>query len=124
MKKILFVALGAGFLLFGLLAYIKSEPLPKNDRVYKAIKPYSPYYLEKRIGGLQIRNRQDEVFKEKPKNMEVFHRMDQLEREWGQKHLSLTGNTLSIKDNNGTLLQTLTLQNQKERDFVHAFYGL
>lgn len=124
MKKILFVVLGAGFLLFGVLAYIKSEPLPKNERIYKAVREFSPYYLEKRIGGLQIRNKENEAFKEKPKNMEVFHRMDQLEKEWGQAHLSIYDNALIIKDNNGSIVKNIPLQNQKEHKFVHLFYGI
>lgn len=124
MKKLLFVALGAGFLLFGILAYIKSEPLAKNERVYKILRQYSPYYLEKRIGGLQIRSKLDEDFKEKPKNMEVFHRVDQLEQEWGKKHLSLKSDTLIVRDNDGKVLKNILLKNQNEIDFIHKFYGL
>jgi len=124
MKKILFLALSAGFLIFGFSAYMQSQGSAKNKRVYQAIHPFSPYYLEKRFGGLQIREKGNEAFKEKPSNMEVFHRMDALEKAWGQKHLSLTGDTLTVHDNNGTTLKTLILKTPDEKQFVHTFYGL
>ncbi len=124
MKKIVFVALGVGFLLLGLLAYIQSKPQAKNDRIYKILKSYSPYYMEKRIGGLQIRDKTDPEFKEKPNNMEVFHRLDTLEKKWGKQHLLLKGKTLLVRDNNGTTLKSILLQNEDEINFVHQFYGL
>ncbi len=124
MKKILFLALSAGFLIFGFSAYMQSQGSAKNKRVYQAIHPYSPYYLEKRFGGLQIRKKGDETFKEKPSNMEVFHRYDALEKTWGKQHLILTGSTLTIHDDNGTTLGTLTLKTADEKQFVHTFYGL
>jgi len=124
MKKILFLALSAGFLIFGFSAYMQSQGSAKNKRVYQAIHPFSPYYLEKRFGGLQIRKKGDETFKEKPSNMEVFHRMDALEKAWGKTHLTLTGSTLTVHDNNGTTLETLTLKTPNEKQFVHTFYGL
>lgn len=124
MKKLLFAALAVGFLLFGVLAYIKSQPMSKNDRIYKIVKKYSPYYLEKRIGGLQIMSKDDEEFKEKPDNIEVFHRMDQLEREWGQAHLNLKNGTLIIYDNNHTELQKVNIENKNELEFINTFYGV
>ena len=124
MKKILFLALSAGFLFFGFSAYMQSQGSAKNKRVYQAIHPYSPYYIEKRFGGLQIRKKGEESFKEKPNNMEVFHRMDALEKAWGQKHLTLSASTLTIHDNNGTTLGNVTLKTPDEKQFVHTFYGL
>ena len=124
MKKILFFALSVGFLIFGFSAYMQSQGTAKNKRVYQTVHRYSPYYLEKRFGGLQIRKKGEEDFKEKPSNMEVFHRYDALEKTWGKKHLILTGNTLAIHDDNGTILKTLTLKTPDEKRFVHTFYGL
>jgi ATP/ADP translocase len=124
MKKILFVLLGAGFLFFGIAAYMQSEPAPKSKRVYQAIRHYSPYYLEKRFGGLQIRSKTDKNFKEKPSNMEVFHRLDSLEKTWGKAHLTLKDSALIVHDKNGTQLGTILLKTPDEKAFVHAFYGL
>jgi len=124
MKKILFAALAAGFLFFGFSAYVQSQASPKNKRVYQAIHHYSPYYIEKRFGGLQLRSKTNKAFKEKPSNMEVFHRLDTLEQEWGKDHLQLENGAVVIRDKNGTTLGTVPLKTDKEKQFVHTFYGL
>ena len=124
MQRILFIALSVGFLIFGFSAYMQSKGTAKNKRVYQAIHRFSPYYLEKRFGGLQIRKKGDDSFKEKPDNREVFHRMDALEKAWGHHHLRLSGTTLTIHDDNGTTLGTLTLKTPEEQRFVHTYYGL
>jgi len=124
MKKILFIALAAGFIFFGFSAYMQSQASPKNKRVYQAVHHFSPWYLEKRFGGLQIRSKADKDFKEKPSNMEVFHRFDDLEKKWAKTHLKLQNSTLVIRDKNGTTLGTVPLKTDKEKQFVHTFYGL
>jgi len=124
MKKILFIALALGFLFFGVGAYLQSKPSPKSERVYKIIKQYSPYYLEKRFGGLQIRSKEDKDFKEKPDNMDVFHRLETLEKGWGKQRLSIKKDTLSIQDNSGTILKTVLLKDKNEMNFVRTYYGL
>jgi len=123
-RKYLPIALFLGFLLFGLDAFLESKPSSKNARVYKTVQKYSPYYLDKRFGGLQIMNREDPEFKEKPNNMTLFKEFERLEREWGQKHLKIQNNILIISDNNGTELSTLPLQTKEERNFTHHYYGI
>ena len=123
-KKYLPIALFLGFLLFGLSAFLESKPSSKNARVYKSVQKYSPYYLDKRFGGLQIMNKEDASFKEKPNNMTFFKEFERLERTWGQKHLKIHDNMLIISDNNGTQLSTLPIQTQKEREFIHRYYGI
>jgi len=124
MKKILFIALSAGFLFFGFAAYMQSKASPKNKRIYQAVHRFSPYYLEKRFGGLQIRSKTNKDFKEKPSNMEVFHRFDDLEKKWAKTHLKLNNGAIVIRDSNGTPLGTIPLKTDKEKQFVHTFYGL
>jgi len=124
MKKILFIALALGFLFFGVGAYLQSKPSPKSERIYKIIQQYSPYYLEKRFGGLQIRSKENKIFKEKPDNMEVFHRLESLEKGWGKQHLSIKKNTLSIQDSNGTVIKAVPLKDANEIDFIRTYYGL
>jgi len=124
LKKYLPIALVLGFLIFGLDAFMQSKPSSKNTRVYKTVQQYSPYYLDKRFGGLQIMNREDKEFKEKPNNMTLFKEFERLEKEWGKKHLSIKDSTLSIVDNNGTLVHTLLLQSEDELNFVHRYYGI
>lgn len=124
MKKSLFILLSVGFLLFGISAFMQNRPTPKNARIYKIVREYSPYYMEKRFGGLQIRSKSDEDFKEKPDNRELFHRFESLEKQWGQKHLSLKDHTLIIRDNAGTTLQSIPLKEEKEYTFIHSYYGI
>jgi len=124
MKKLVFIALGIGFILFGINAYLQSKPSPKNRRIYQAVQEFSPYYLDKRFGGLQIMSKTDKEFKEKPSNMEVFHRLEFLEKRWGEKHLTLEKDMLVIHGDKGEVLKRITLKNGEEKNFVHTYYGL
>ena len=124
LKKYLPIALLIGFILFGLSAFFQSKPSPKNNRVYKTVQQYSPYYMDKRFGGLTILNKEDPEFKEKPNNMTLFKEFERLEKTWGKTHLKIENNTLIILDNNGSQQATLPLQTNEESDFARQFYGL
>jgi len=123
-NKYLLPALFLGFLLFGLAAFMQSKPSHKNTRVYKMVQQYSPYYLDKRFGGLQIMSKTDPEFKEKPNNMTLFKEFERLEKAWGKTHLKLQNNQLIILDDNGSQQAVLPLQNQEELEFVHRYYGV
>ena len=122
LRKYLPLVLFLAFLSLALLAFMSSKPRPKNARVYKAVQQYSPYYLDKRFGGLQIMSKEDKDFIEKPTNMTLFSEFSRLEREWGQTHLKIENNALIILDNNGTTQATLPLQKQEELNFIHSYY--
>jgi hypothetical protein len=124
LRKYLPIALLIGFLLFGLDAFFQSRPTSKNARVYKTVQKYSPFYLDKRFGGLKIMNREDTDFKEEPTNMTLFKEFERLEKVWAKTHLKLEENRLIILDNNGSQQATLPLENKEEIDFVHHYYGL
>ena len=124
LKKYLPIVFALGFLLFGLDAFFQAKPEPKNKRVYKTVQKYSPYYIDKRFGGLQIMSKEDPNFKEKPNNMTFFKEFSRLEKEWAQTHMKIEQSTLIIADNNGTEMAKLSLQNKEELDFVHSYYGL
>jgi len=124
MRKLLPLGLMLGFLLFGISAFMQSKPSHKNKRVYTAVKQYSPYYNIQRMGGIQIMSKEDPNFKEKPDNMVLFKRLDELEKAWAQKHLKVVDNILIISDSNGTQLSTLPLKTQEEMNFTHNFYGI
>ncbi len=124
LRKYLPIALLIGFILFGLSAFFQSKPSAKNKRIYKVVQKYSPYYMDKRFGGLTILNKEDSEFKEKPNNMTLFKEFSRLEKEWGKKHLSIKNNTLIIVDNNGTELFTLAIQNKEELDFIYSYYSI
>ena len=123
-RKYLIWAMAAGFLLIGINAFLESQPEAKNKRVYQEIRKYSPYYIDKRVGGLNIKSKEDEEFKEKPDNVKVFHRLDELEKSWGKTHLKLQNSQLLILDNNGSTLETFPLESQDEIDFIRHFYGI
>ena len=124
MKKFLPVAIILGFFLFGLDAFFQSRPSEKNERVYKTVQTYSPYYLDRRFGGLQIMSKENPDFKEKPTNATLFKEFSRLEKEWAQKHLKIEQNTLIILDSNGTQVSSLLLHTIEELDFVHSYYGI
>ena len=124
LKKLLPFALLIGFMLFGLSAFIQSKPSTKNDHVYKTVQKYSPYYMDKRFGGLTILNKEDPEFKEKPNNMTLFKEFERLEKSWAKTHLKLESNTLIILDNNGSVQATLPLQTKEELNFAQEFYRL
>jgi len=124
LKKYLPFALFLAFLVFGLDAFFSSKPPAKNERVYKIVQQYSPYYIDKRFGGLEILSKEDKEFKEKPNNMTFFKEFSQLEKRWAQKHMKRDGQTVTITDNNGTTIATFSLQNKAESEFIHSYYGL
>ncbi len=124
LRKYLPIALLIGFILFGLSAFFQSKPSTKNKRIYKVVQKYSPYYMDKRFGGLTILNKEDSEFKEKPNNMTLFKEFERLEKEWGKKHLSIKNNTLIIVDNNDTQLLALPLKNKEELGFIHSYYSV
>ena len=123
-NKFLPIAIILGFFLFGLNAFFNSKPSPKNARVYKTVQTYSPYYLERRFGGLQIMSKEDSEFKEKPTNATLFTEFAHLEKAWAQTHLLIENNILIIRDNNGTNLSTLLLKTPDELAFIHSYYGI
>ena len=56
--------------------------------------------------------------------MEVFHRLEALEKTWGSTHLKVQNMSLTIQDNNGTTVKTIPLENKQELSFIHTFYGI
>jgi len=123
MQKYLFMAIGLALIIMSIIAFQQGKPTTKSP-IYKEIKEYSPYYIDKRFGGLQIMSKHDEEFKEKPKNIEVFHRLDYLEKSWGKNHLKIENNQLTIMDDNGTTIATLAIESQEDSNFLHTFYGI
>ena len=124
LKKYLPIALLLGFLILGLETFFESRPSPKNERVYKAVQQYSPYYIDKRFGGLQIMHKEDPSFKQKPDNDVFFTKFSEFEKAWAQTHLKIKDNTLIILDNNGSQQSSLILHTQEEIDFASQYYGL
>ena len=123
MKKYLFPALAIALTFMAIMAFQQAKPTPKAP-IYKEVQKYSPYYIDKRFGGLQLMSKTDEKFKEKPTNMEVFHRLEYLEKEWARTHLKLLNNKLTVVDDNGTELTTFSVSSKEDEQFIHSFYGI
>jgi len=102
-KKGFFLGLLFAFFALGFIAIQKATPAAKADRIYKEIKVYSPYKFEKRMGGLAIVNIKTGE-KEKPNAADALYRMDDLDKQWGKKHLKVVANDVIILgDNNQTV---------------------
>ena len=122
-KKGLLIGFLFAFLVMGIIAMQRAVPDTKDERIYKAVKVYSPYKLEKRIGGLTIINTQTGT-KEKPSAAEVLHRIDELDKEWGKTHLQVSNNDLIILGDNNQSVVKIFIETEKERAFIKSFYGI
>ena len=123
MKNYLFIALTLGLSFMAFMAFQQAKPTPKEP-IYKEIQKFSPYYIDKRFGGLQIMSREESEFKEKPTNMEIFHRLEFLEKAWGREHLTIKENQLLIKDNQGKESHQIPIKTDREKLFIHNYYGI
>ena len=122
-NKFLPFALGLAFLTLAFLAFIKGQPEDRNHRVYQELKAYIPYNIEKRVGGLRIRNSKTDE-KIEPNNSEVYSVLDGLEKDWGEKYLRLNGDTLIVVDDENKTLRSITLKTASEKSYIHNFFGL
>ncbi len=124
LSKFLPFTLFLAFFLIGFATFINSKPSHKNERVYKIVRKYSPYYIEKTFGGLIIKKKGDDKFKKEPDNANFFKEFEALEKKWGEGHLKLEGNSLNILDDSGKIVKKVELKNKDEINFVHKYYGV
>ncbi len=123
MRNLMLLLLAVGFFLFGYLAMLESRPESKPRHLMKELTPYMPFKLEKRFGGLSIIDTRSGE-KLKPSNEAVFHELDKLQRGWGKTHLRLDGENLIVTDDRNQTVATIRLKDEKERQFVHSFFGI
>ena len=123
MKNAILIAFFLLFTFIGYVALKQSMPVPKEKRIYKEIKKYMPYKLEKRFGGLSI---VDETTGEKikPSSAEVLHELDRLESNWGRKHLYIKENKLLVIDDSNNTIATIDIQTEAEMKFIRSFFGI
>jgi len=122
-KKALIFGFFTAFLILGVVSLQRAMPDAKEPRIYNAIKVYTPYVIDKKIGGLYIIDKRTGE-KESPSSKEVFHRLDELEQKWGKKYLSIENNDVLIKGENNQTVARIFLETEKERIFVKTFYGI
>jgi len=111
------------FFVLGFNALQDAKPSQKDQKIYKEVKPYIPFYLEKRLGGFSILSKEDNI-KEKPPITEVYHRLEQLEKGWGMDHLKLVGDSLEIYDNNKTKIKTISSLTSEDKQWVKVYFGI
>jgi hypothetical protein len=116
--------IGGLVIIFFVLSFQKfkdAQPEPRSERIYDEIRKFSPYYLEKRIGGFRIMMKGSSE-KEQPPIDQVWTRLDQLDKGWGFDHISIINNDVIIKDNNDKEITKIKLQTKEEKQWVEKFY--
>ncbi|MCW8895436.1 MAG: hypothetical protein OQK48_02635 [Sulfurimonas sp.] len=122
-KKALIFGFFTAFLILGIVSMQRAMPDAKEERIYTAIKVYSPYTLEKKVGGFNIIDKRTGI-KEKPSSKELFHRLDELEQKWGKKHLKIENNDVLIMGENNQTVARIFLETEGERAWVKRFFGI
>lgn len=122
-KTLLFAFLAIFFFSVGFVAMQKGKPEPKSERIYALISEHSPYFLEKRVGGLSIVNKITGE-KEKPSASEVFKKLEHLEKIWGKKYLKIDENLLIVIDEDGNKKSELVFHSEEEKEWVKKYYGI
>jgi len=123
MKQGMFIGVIAAFLILGFVSMKRAMPAAKADRIYKAIQVYSPYKLEKRMGGLTIVDSRDGR-KEKPSAADVLLRLDELDAKWGKKHLKIEGSEVIVIGDHNQSIVKIHIETPKEDAWVKKFYGI
>lgn len=122
-RNLLIVAFFIIFMFLGITTMKDSMPSPKNDRIYTILQEQMPYVVEKRAGGLSIKSKITGI-KEKPPAKQVFLRLEQLEKQWGQEFLRLEGNTLLILDKDKKVVKQILLKTSDEINWVKEYFEM
>jgi hypothetical protein len=122
-KKGLFIGFLFAFIVMGFVAMQRATPSAKEERIYKEIKVYSPYKLDKIVGGLAIIDSRTGE-KEKPSASEVLHRLDELDAKWGRTHLRVENNNVIVLGENNQSVMKIFIETSKEREFLQKFFGI
>lgn len=120
-KKLLIIAFFVIFMFLGLMALKEGMPSDKDARVYPILQKHMPYIVEKRAGGFSIKSKITGI-KEKPPAKDIFLRLEQLEKQWGQEFLKLDGITLLILDKNKKEITKIILKNDAEVSWVKEYF--
>lgn len=106
------------------VAFIIGRPEHRDSRIYPLVRQYTPFTIEKSLGGLKIHRKDDPKFSEEPDAVNFYPRLKALERQWAKTHLKLEGMTLKVLDDKGGVLKEIPLKNEKEKRFVIDYFGV
>ena len=123
-SKRLGFALGAIMIFLAGVAFIIGRPEHRDSRVYPLVRQYTPFTIEKTLGGLKILRKDNPKFSEEPNAVDFYPRLKTLEQQWAKTHLKLKGMTLKVLDGKGQVLKEIPLKNEKEKRFVTDYYGV
>ena len=122
-KQLLIAAFFIIFMFLGITTLKERMPSPKNDRIYSILQEQMPYIVEKRAGGLTIKSKITGI-KEKPPAKQIFLRLEQLEKQWGQEFLRLKGNNLIILNKDKKEVMKILLKNSDEMSWVKEYFEI
>ena len=122
-KKALIFGFFTAFLILGVVSMKRAMPEAKEERIYAAIKVYSPYIVEKKVGGLTIIDKRNGE-KESASSKEFFHRVDELDKKWGKENLRVENNEVLVMGENNQSVARIFIETEKEREFVKKFFGI
>jgi hypothetical protein len=122
-NRLLFISFLVIFLFLGIMALKDGMPTQKNERVYSLLQNHMPYFLEKRVGGYSIVSKETGI-KEKPPAKDLFMRLEQLEKMWGQEFLKLEDNSLVVLDKDKNEVTKLKLETNVEKNWVKNYFEL
>ena len=115
------IGLALIFFTLSYLTFQDAQPEPRSQRIYDEIRKFSPYYLEKRVGGFRIMMKNSSE-KEEPPIDQIWHRLDQLDKGWGKEHFIINDNFLIIKDDNDKEITKIKFETNEEKQWVKQFY--
>jgi len=56
--------------------------------------------------------------------MDIYHVLDNLEKDWGEKHLRRVGDLLVVVDDKNQTLKKIPLHDESAKAYVQHFFGL
>ncbi|HJE03168.1 hypothetical protein [Aliarcobacter thereius] len=118
----IFIVIIIGFLLINEEKEIKIED-NRNQNLYKILQEHFPYTIKK-----IDEDNSEIVFKdgreiEESSNSQLFHIIDQIEKDWADKYLILDGTVLVILDDYKQEKRRIQL-NEEETNWIKEYFGI
>ncbi|OCL88811.1 hypothetical protein AAX26_00505 [Aliarcobacter thereius] len=118
----IFIVIIIGFLLINEEKEIKIED-NRNQNLYKILQEHFPYTIKK-----IDEDNSEIVFKdgreiEESSNSQLFHIIDQIEKDWADKYLILDGSVLVILDDYKQEKRRIQL-NEEETNWIKEYFGI
>ncbi|OCL83010.1 hypothetical protein [Arcobacter porcinus] len=118
----IFIVIIVGLLLINEEKEIKVED-NRNQNLYKILQEHFPYTIKK-----MDEDNSEIIFKdgreiEESSNSQLFHIIDQIEKDWAHKYLLLDGSILVILDDYQQEKRRIQL-NEEETNWIKEYFGM